>query len=115
MIKGSGESHRTATVTGKCSVYLSQGLAEVYRFQLDFGPFLDLENALPVTRTEMLVRAHSSSVPGIDKPKLCYKFLLTYAKTFLLGSANGQLEGPVFLFIYFFIFLVFISWVMLNW
>lgn len=67
----------------------------MYKFQLDFGPFLDLENALPVARTEMHAQAHSS-VPGTDRPDLHYKLLLTYAKIFLLGSANGQLEGPFF-------------------
>lgn len=65
-------------------------------YTLDCGPYLDLESKLPVTRTEMFAEAHSSSVPGRDKPNLHYKFLLTCAKTLLLVSAHGQLEGPVF-------------------
>lgn len=62
-----------------------------------------MENALPVARTEMSAQAHSS-VPVTDKPDLHYKFLLTYAKIFLLGSANGQLEGPYFFFFSLFLF-----------
>lgn len=44
----------------------------------------------------MFAKAHSSSVPGREKPNLHYKFLLTCAKTILLVCASGQLEGYVF-------------------